>query len=479
MRKRCVVVLVVLTTVLGGAGQALAADSTVVVTPSAAAGWVVAPDGTVPYGFDGPGGFGDGSLGFGPIDGTVGANKFVLVAPTTGPTSDLTSFAYDFYVDPTSPGGAADGQHFYVNVYVDDVTNGLGVFGPSPPSTGFYDCRYDLVPAAGVSGAWTTVSFGQGTSWTNVADRRSGGCPATLGGLAAGSELIRVALNGGQSTASDAGLKGAFDRVVVAVGADTTTYDFEPASTCATSTVGTTITLLADCTVTSSFVVPNGFTLDGDGHAITANDPVGGHFLGGVVEAEAGAGAVRVTDLEVTAAGLADVCDAGADRLRGILFDGVGGQIDDVVVHGVRQGASGCQEGNAIEVRNFLDSDPAPAQVAVTITDNVVSDYQKNGITVNGNVAATVTGNVVTGDGNVTHIAQNGVQIGFGATALVSGNALSGNWYTAPAGLPEFDACALLFFEAGGVKQKANAFAANEKNLCNAGRGGGNFDPDA
>ena len=480
MRKRFVVALAVVTAVLGVAGLALAADSTVVVTPSASSGWVVAPDGTVPFAFAaGPASLGVGSLGFGPIDGTVGANKFVLVAPYDGATSDLTSFSYDFYVDPVSPGGAADAEHFYINVYVDDSTNGIGTFGPGPGSSGFYDCRYDLVPVVGAVGSWTTITFGQGSSWTNIADRRSGGCPSTLGGFAAGSAVIFVVLNGGQSTSSDAGLKGAFDNVLVTVGTDTTTYDFEPASACATSTSGTTITLLADCAVTSSFVVPNGFTLDGDGHSITANDPAGGHFVGGVVTAGAGAGTVRITDLEVTASGLADVCDGGADRLRGILFDGVGGGIDDVVVHGVRQGLSGCQEGNAIEVRNLVGSNPAPAQIVVTITETTVSDYQKNGVTVNGNVAATVAGNAVTGDGIVSYIAQNGIQVGFGATALVSGNAVSGNWYTAPSGLPEFDACGLLLFEASGVKQKANQYAANEKNLCNAGRGGGNFEPDA
>lgn len=480
MRARTWVALLACLAVAASSGLALGSTATkVVVTPSALSGWTIAPDGTVPYAFaTGPSSSGQGSLGFGPIDGTVGANKFILFAPYAGAVSDLTGFSYDFYVDPASSGGAADAQHFYVNVYVDDATNGLGTFGPGPGSTGFYDCRYDSVPGTGTVGGWTTHSFGQGTSWTNVANR-TGSCPATLAGLAPGSTVIFVVLNGGQSTASDAGVKGAFDRVVVTTPAQTTTYDFEPASSCATSTTGTTITLLADCTVTESFVVANGFTLDGDGHALTATDPAGGHFVGGVVEAGAGTGSVQVTDLEVTATGLANVCDGGVDRLRGILFDGVGGRIEDVDVHGVRQGPSGCQEGNAIEVRNFVGSDPAPTQVAVTIAGNDVTDYQKNGITVNGNVAATITGNLVVGDGNVSYIAQNGIQIGFGATALVSENDVSGNWYTAPVGLPEFDACGLLFFQANGVRQKANVLVANEKNLCNAGRGGGTFNPDA
>jgi hypothetical protein len=94
----------------------------------------------------------------------------------------------------------------------------------------------------------------------------------------------------------------------------------------------------------------------------------------------------HVTNVEITASGLADICDGGADRLRGILFDNAAGSITNVKVHGVRQGHSGCQEGNAIEARNFLSSgDPNPIQVAVTIADSTVTDYQKNCITVNAN----------------------------------------------------------------------------------------------
>lgn len=39
-------------------------------------------------------------------------------------------------------------------------------------------------------------------------------------------------------------------------------------------------------------------------------------------------------------------------RLRGILFDGAAGSITHNTVTNINQGASGCQEGNGIEVRN-------------------------------------------------------------------------------------------------------------------------------
>jgi hypothetical protein len=61
---------------------------------------------------------------------------------------------------------------------------------------------------------------------------------------------------------------------------------------CAFTTVKKTMTLNGSCTTTSSIIVPNGFTLDGAGYTITANDPLLGHFTGGVVQ-NGGASAVR------------------------------------------------------------------------------------------------------------------------------------------------------------------------------------------
>jgi hypothetical protein len=103
-----------------------------------------------------------------------------------------------------------------------------------------------------------------------------------------------------------------------------------------------------------------------------------------------------------------------------------------------------------------------------------MSLYQKNGVVVSGTKAAvTVKNNHVTGNGPVNYIAQNGIQISFGATASVTGNTVSGHFYT-PATVT---ACGLLFYQAGGVKQSANTLFANQTNVCNAGRGGGGFNP--
>jgi hypothetical protein len=108
--------------------------------------------------------------------------------------------------------------------------------------------------------------------------------------------------------------------------------------------------------------------------------------------------------------------------------------------------------------------------VTVTIADNVVDDYQKTGILVNGSVNATLTRNQVSGLGPVPYIAQNGVQISRGATATVDGNRMADNWYT---GSADAISCGLLIFQADSVKQKRNVYVANQQDLCNVGRGGG------
>ena len=254
----------------------------------------------------------------------------------------------------------------------------------------------------------------------------------------------------------------ASDHDPVLLGIDLGRCDFEDS--------GTTRTLLGDCSTDETISVPNGWTLDGDGYAISAFDFEGDHFRGAVV---ANAGAVaHVTDITVTTYELADVCDDGVDRLRGILLDGAAGSITNSHAIDINQGPSGCQEGNGIEARH-APFGPGGVDVAVTISSNEVTGYQKTGILANGSVNATILNNVVTGAGPVDYIAQNGIQIGFGGTGLIRGNTVSGNSYTGPD-----VACGLLFFQADGVKQQANTLFANERDICNFGRGGGGTKPN-
>lgn len=230
------------------------------------------------------------------------------------------------------------------------------------------------------------------------------------------------------------------------------------ASDCTFDTTGTTMRLLGDCTTDETILVPDGWTLDGDGHTITAVDPPGDHFQGAVV-ASAGDEA-NVLDLTVTADNLANVCDGGADRLRGILFDGASGTIENNTVVGINQGLSGCQEGNAIEVRNAPFDGTHPDTATVLIQGNEVDDYQKTGIVANGDVNVSVEENLLGSADLEDHIAANTIQLGFGALGEVVRNRLDGNQWCGPS---FFAASGILVFAAdpGGVLVEQNVVRGN------------------
>ena len=251
---------------------------------------------------------------------------------------------------------------------------------------------------------------------------------------------------------------------------------------CVFITTGSTMLLTNHCTTETAILVPDGVTLDGNGYSITAVEPAIGHFTGAVIQNATAPSVVHVTNVTVQAQLPANPCDAGEARLRGIMFMGASGTITNNRLFDINQGVNfGCQEGNAIEARNFEgESLSSPARTDVTISDNLVRRYQKTGVLVNGLVDAIVARNVIEGEGPSTVIAQNGVQIGFGATALVSANSISGNNYTPNS----FFACGIIVVDAGGVdrKQQDNLFppendpTANEKDTCGFAKGG-NYEP--
>ncbi|HKU38760.1 MAG TPA: right-handed parallel beta-helix repeat-containing protein [Polyangiales bacterium] len=189
--------------------------------------------------------------------------------------------------------------------------------------------------------------------------------------------------------------------------------------------------LKADCETDRTIVIPQGVTLDGRGHRITAVDPAEGHFLGAVVRN--GGSIAHVRNLIVDSRELADVCDADTppdQRLRGILFEAASGSIVSSHVLDIGQGASGCQEGNAIDVRNPPYDGTHPATQHVAIWGNRVARYQKTGILANGDVEVDVAANRVSGQGPIDFIAQNGIQLGYGAFGQVRLNHVEQNVYT-------------------------------------------------
>jgi hypothetical protein len=97
------------------------------------------------------------------------------------------------------------------------------------------------------------------------------------------------------------------------------------------------------------------------------------------------------------------------------------------------------------------------------ITRNVLSLYQKGGITVRGaGASARIENNKLTGAGPVDYIAQNGIQVSFGGTATVKPNTVSDHVYTPDSN----EACGLLFYQAANPWEKLNKLSSNEVNVC-------------
>ncbi len=232
------------------------------------------------------------------------------------------------------------------------------------------------------------------------------------------------------------------------------------AHTCTFATVGKTMLLEADCETTTPIVIPDGWTLDGKGHTITAVEAAAGAWNGAVITTEGSAAHVR--NLVLTAESLACACNQKDDsdqRLRGILFDGAGGTIRNCTVRNLTMTQPcGCQEGNGIEVRSYAGDTTHDDGVTVLIQRNLVTGYQKNGIVLAGDVEAIVAENRVEGFGPTDAIAQNGIEFGMGATGLAMGNEVSGNWYIGTT----WASTGILIFESDRVSVIHNILVDNQ-----------------
>ncbi|MHA7634830.1 right-handed parallel beta-helix repeat-containing protein [Corallococcus sp. M7] len=185
------------------------------------------------------------------------------------------------------------------------------------------------------------------------------------------------------------------------------------------------VTLREDCVVQSAVFIPDGYTFDGGGHTLTASEEgAGEHYKGAVLRNRGAVANVRF--VTVTARNLSDVCDAGVDRLRGILLEDASGTIENTAVENLNQASniSGCQEGFAIDVRN---SATGGAPLPVVIRGNRLTGYQKVGVVVQGRVAVTLEDNTIDGLGPTSRISRTGIQLAYGASGQVVGNEVQGN----------------------------------------------------
>ncbi len=122
-----------------------------------------------------------------------------------------------------------------------------------------------------------------------------------------------------------------------------------------------------------------------------------------------------------------------------------------VRVEGFDVDASPCMSGIYAGGRSW----EGEGSVDVMVKNNDVYGYDKNGITVNGDLAnGRIFDNHVTGSGPVGpgYWAQNGIQFGYGATGKAMGNTVDANWYTGEL----WGASGILVFEADEVMVQRN-----------------------
>lgn len=176
-------------------------------------------------------------------------------------------------------------------------------------------------------------------------------------------------------------------------------------------------------------------------------------------------GVVAITGLKLEPKWAGSVCD---DSLYGILVAGGATlKAKDVTVDG--GGAfplNGCQGGIGIQVGMAWTK---PVEVGhATLQGVTATDYQKNGITVDGaGSSATITGTTVNGAGATPEIAQNGIQVSNGASAKIKASKVSGNECDhsscGPDGLTQYQSTGLLFFgAAAGSSVASTELAGND-----------------
>jgi hypothetical protein len=170
------------------------------------------------------------------------------------------------------------------------------------------------------------------------------------------------------------------------------------ATACAFTDNATTQThsLTGDCDVSATLVVEDGWTLDGNGHTITA-DPAGA-FDGAIVKNAPGAGAapavMNVAHLAIDASGVTQA--AGVD---GILFDGAKGHANQVTITGVTQGSSP-DSGYGVEIANSVAATFASTDQVKVDNGSIIGGYEGAAVYATDGMRFTVLSSTI-GDPNI------------------------------------------------------------------------------
>jgi hypothetical protein len=238
-----------------------------------------------------------------------------------------------------------------------------------------------------------------------------------------------------------------------------------------------TMTLTADCDTFETLDVPDGYTLLGGGHTITAVQDVDHpSFHGAVVQSATGdstaAATMNVENLTITSRGFGEFTQDQSDfPLRGIAMVHAGGSITDVTVDGIAH-AEGGQRSRAIYVDNTGGS--TPPEAVVSLDRVTVERWQKAGVDFRGNVAFDAQHLTVGDSENVdgtrnTVNAPNGVVILDGAHGSVTDSTIGENRWPGDDGGPAEDvvvATSILVQDAGSTTLARNVIKGEDGDVA-------------
>ena len=164
---------------------------------------------------------------------------------------------------------------------------------------------------------------------------------------------------------------------------------------------------------------------------------------------------VSLTNITVDGSnnGLTENSCAGPDFI-GVYFQNASGSITrTAVVNQTMTPTNGCQNGLAI----FVQSGNSGTS-NVTVANNHVQNYQKNGITGNEvGTTVTVSGNTVFGQGPTNGAAENSIQIGFGAAGSITGNTVGDDIWAPDTSSDSADAASgILVYASHGISVSKN-----------------------
>jgi hypothetical protein len=203
--------------------------------------------------------------------------------------------------------------------------------------------------------------------------------------------------------------------------------------------------LTADCVLTSTLQVEDGWTIDGNGHTITLASGFAGPVIQNLSGASGQRATMRVVHLSIEAAG----------ARAGILFDGARGRVHDVHI----DGGSGNDYG--VEVENTVGAVFQATDQVKTDDGTTISGYQRAGVYVSGDLRFTVFRTTIGAPAPVTGQVVAGVLAEGRAHGAVKESRISLS-DTEPAAPPNSFSAGVRMEDAGHMEVKRNVFAGTD-----------------